>query len=121
MYGTFRMLFVALMTGTLLSEVNEYVRIVRSFVKRGRPVCIAAEGTVPTESKVKVKRGGPVSVGAEGTATDGIKDRFKAQSTCIRSRSTYCPQRNQGSHACTHRQEASRQTAMTNNQTRSLC
>jgi hypothetical protein len=57
------------MTGTLLSDVNEYVRIVHSCVKRGRPVCIAAEGSV-----------------TDGVVTDGIKDHIKARSTRLRIR-----------------------------------
>jgi hypothetical protein len=84
MHNTFRILLDALMTGTQLSNVNEHVRVVHMCVKRGRPVYIAAGGTVTdgikTESKVKVKRGGPVSVAAEGTATDRIKDNNRARS-----------------------------------------
>jgi hypothetical protein len=51
------MLFVALMTGTLLPNVNKHVGIVHSYVKRS----------------------GPVSVTTAGTVTDGIKDDSKAR------------------------------------------
>jgi hypothetical protein len=72
MHNTFRMLFVTLMTDTLVPDVNEHVRVVHSCVKRDRAVSFDIAGTV----------------------ADEIMDYSKARRT---SRSRYRRRRNQGS------------------------